>query len=477
MNSSVSELFGTLKSKMPHHSTIGRGDAMDHEIKIPCLETTKYRLKEEIAKGGFSVVYAVQRDGSMLRGVGRQYAAKVFDLSPKIDEGATRTRSIYLPEVAAALKRIQEKKLARSGRRKVGPARERGKGSESCTEETKSTVARDDVVEEIRVLKYLQGDKHIIKLYDFFEVKNMSGHNVWIVTERLDISLRFLINSLTSPGASAKGKKRGISKQNRIPFDTTVCIVSEILKALQYLKSKRVVHRDLKPGNILISSKGKIKLCDFGGAVRIPDGSDTAIVEQVMGTRRYMASELSTEGYEFDCSADIWALGVILYNLFEGGEFPMTGHDFLQGFHDTLWVQWAKSNESYFAEFFGPAFLSSEELEIVQQHNVYRSSRPLSRSEIKEAELALEKYNRIKVVADVVKRAMVPQPKNGPNNNIQREGMCDRISIEEFMQWAESKIGSIPQGQRTERIKSSAEAALSTKARINPTVLDPIVDL
>ncbi|CBY30447.1 unnamed protein product [Oikopleura dioica] len=92
-------------------------------------------------------------------------------------------------------------------------------------------------------------------------------------------------------------------------------IACQLVSALYYLHSNRILHRDMKPQNILISKDGQIKLCDFGFARTM--GSATFVLTSIKGTPLYMAPELVQEK-PYDHTADLWSLGCILYELFAG---------------------------------------------------------------------------------------------------------------------------------------------------------------
>lgn len=77
------------------------------------------------------------------------------------------------------------------------------------------------------------------------------------------------------------------------------CIAKQLVKALSYLHSNCIVHRDMKPQNILVGSCGKIKLCDFGFARSL--SSQTMLLTSVKGTPLYMAPELVQE-MEYTCA-------------------------------------------------------------------------------------------------------------------------------------------------------------------------------
>ena len=92
-------------------------------------------------------------------------------------------------------------------------------------------------------------------------------------------------------------------------------IAAQLVQALHYLHSNRVVHRDLKPQNILIGSGGLVKLCDFGFARAM--STQSIVLTSIKGTPLYMAPELVRE-QEYNHTVDLWSLGVILYELFWG---------------------------------------------------------------------------------------------------------------------------------------------------------------
>jgi len=90
-------------------------------------------------------------------------------------------------------------------------------------------------------------------------------------------------------------------------------IVSQVADALDYAHSNRVIHRDVKPANILITSENRVKITDFGIA-RL-DSSNLTQEGQLLGTPNYMAPE-QIQGREVDWRADLFSLGVVLYEMF-----------------------------------------------------------------------------------------------------------------------------------------------------------------
>lgn len=96
-------------------------------------------------------------------------------------------------------------------------------------------------------------------------------------------------------------------------------IAQEILQGLLYLhKVKHQIHRDIKPGNILINSEGLVKLTDFGISRTVENTSGFS--ETFVGTKSYMSPE-RFKGDEYSFDSDIWSFGLILYEL-AMGTFP-----------------------------------------------------------------------------------------------------------------------------------------------------------
>ena len=106
--------------------------------------------------------------------------------------------------------------------------------------------------------------------------------------------------------------------------DQALSVVSQICEALQYAHDQGVVHRDIKPGNILLDREGHVKLGDFGLAklLRSDESMRLTGTMQAMGTPQYMAPEQLERPLEVDHRADLYSLGVVLYELLTG-ELPL----------------------------------------------------------------------------------------------------------------------------------------------------------
>ncbi len=113
-----------------------------------------------------------------------------------------------------------------------------------------------------------------------------------------------------------------IEREGVLSPDRTLSIVGQTATALAVAHRQGLVHRDVKPGNILVLPDGRVKITDFGIA-RLADQVPLTATGQVMGTAQYLAPEQAT-GQQATGSSDIYALGVIGYELLAGRR-PFSG--------------------------------------------------------------------------------------------------------------------------------------------------------
>jgi len=101
-------------------------------------------------------------------------------------------------------------------------------------------------------------------------------------------------------------------------------IASQVLEGLKYLHEHNQMHRDIKPGNILLNCMGRVKVADFGTS-KAMDGTAVKFANSFVGTVTYMSPErIVGEAYGFP--GDIWSFGVTMFTVAEG-EFPFKGDD------------------------------------------------------------------------------------------------------------------------------------------------------
>jgi serine/threonine protein kinase len=113
----------------------------------------------------------------------------------------------------------------------------------------------------------------------------------------------------------------------RLPLDeSTLRILADVAEALDYAHSKGVLHCDVKPSNILLDEQGRAYLADFGlaQAKKLPGESAMTVRDQLSGTIPYMAPEQLRDPPVFDKRADVYALGVVAYEVLTG-QLPYRG--------------------------------------------------------------------------------------------------------------------------------------------------------
>jgi len=146
--------------------------------------------------------------------------------------------------------------------------------------------------------------KNIVKIYDVSD----SSDCLFIVME--------VINGITL--------KDYIEQQGTLTWRETVHFTSQILRALKHAHSKGIVHRDIKPQNIMLMENGDIKVMDFGIAM-VSDYDAATIGDQAVGSVHYISPE-QARGSKTDARADLYSLGVMMYEMLTG-RVPFDGSD------------------------------------------------------------------------------------------------------------------------------------------------------
>ena len=150
---------------------------------------------------------------------------------------------------------------------------------EKCVESEKNVLLKTDHPFIMKMVKYLKNENYI-----FFINEYIKGKELWDVIR--DIGL--------------------LNKEQ------TQFYIASILLAINHLHKKKIIYRDIKPENVMVSVKGYIKIIDFGTVKEIEDRTST-----IIGTSHYMAPEISKgEGYSFE--VDIWSIAICMYEFFCG---------------------------------------------------------------------------------------------------------------------------------------------------------------
>ncbi|KAI8989979.1 Pkinase-domain-containing protein [Pilobolus umbonatus] len=152
----------------------------------------------------------------------------------------------------------------------------------------------DDIQKEITILSQLTHarSQNITPYYGCF----LYDTKLWIIMEY-----------------AAGGSIRTIMKAGNIEERYIAIITREVLLALSYLHKNQIIHRDIKAANILLTGEGNVQLCDFGVAA-----ANSLRRSTFVGTPYWMAPEVIREGASYDYKADIWSLGITVYEMATG---------------------------------------------------------------------------------------------------------------------------------------------------------------
>ncbi|KAH9624396.1 hypothetical protein KSS87_017951, partial [Heliosperma pusillum] len=162
------------------------------------------------------------------------------------------------------------------------------------------------------IMKHGKSDKDLHNLRQEIEIlRKLKHENIIEMLDSFETPQEFCVVT-----EFAQGELFEILEDDKcLPEEQVRAIAKQLVRALHYLHSNRIIHRDMKPQNILIGSGSVVKLCDFGFARAM--SMNTVVLRSIKGTPLYMAPELVRE-QPYNHTADLWSLGVILYELFVG---------------------------------------------------------------------------------------------------------------------------------------------------------------
>ena len=125
------------------------------------------------------------------------------------------------------------------------------------------------------------------------------------------------VNFIVMEYINGKTLKQVIKQNGRLSSEKTIDIVFQIAKALDAAHKKNIIHRYIKPDNIMITEDAMVKVMDFGIA-KVLDSRTVTKLNNVMGTAHYFSPE-QAKGSIVDCRTDIYSLGIVMYEMVTGG--------------------------------------------------------------------------------------------------------------------------------------------------------------
>jgi eukaryotic-like serine/threonine-protein kinase len=147
----------------------------------------------------------------------------------------------------------------------------------------------------------------IVAVYDTGEAETPAGPLPYIVMEYVDgVTLRDIVHN-----------------DGPMPPKRALEVIADACQALNFSHNHGIIHRDVKPANIMISKTGAVKVMDFGIARALADSSNVTQTAAVIGTAQYLSPEQAS-GNPVDARSDVYSLGCVLYEMLTG-EPPFVG--------------------------------------------------------------------------------------------------------------------------------------------------------
>ncbi len=178
------------------------------------------------------------------------------------------------------------------------------------------TDTLDDREVAIKILKdeYLNNEEFIRRFKN--ESKAIATLSHPNIVKVYDVSFGDMIQYIVMEYIDGITLKEYFDQQGIIEWKEALYLTSQVLKALQHAHEHGIVHRDIKPQNIMLLQDGTIKVTDFGIA-RFSDKATRTMTEHAIGSVHYISPE-QARGEATDGKSDIYSVGVMLYEMLTG---------------------------------------------------------------------------------------------------------------------------------------------------------------
>ncbi|KAJ3091094.1 Mitogen-activated protein kinase [Quaeritorhiza haematococci] len=193
----------------------------------------------------------------------------------------------------------------------------------------KSILAKR-ALRELKLLRHFNGHENITSILDM-EITDVNDYNeIYLVQELMEADLHQIIRS-EQPLTDAHFQY----------------FIYQICRGLKYIHSANVLHRDLKPGNLLVNADCELKICDFGlarGFSETPD-ANTGFMTEYVATRWYRAPEIMLSFRCYTKAIDMWSVGCIFAELL-GGKPLFKGRDYVDQLNQILSILGTPDDET-----------------------------------------------------------------------------------------------------------------------------------
>lgn len=167
-------------------------------------------------------------------------------------------------------------------------------------------ILREEFLENEELVRRFKNESRAISLLDHPNIVKVFDVSV---SDKLQYIVMELVDGINL-------KEYMVQRKDQLTWKESVHFITQILEALQHAHEKGIVHRDVKPQNIMLLQNGQIKVMDFGIARFSRAGLQT-MTDKAMGSVHYISPE-QAQGGATDCRADIYSVGVMLYEMLTG---------------------------------------------------------------------------------------------------------------------------------------------------------------
>ncbi|KAI9347067.1 MAP kinase [Pilaira anomala] len=184
------------------------------------------------------------------------------------------------------------------------------------------TILAKRALREVKLLRFFNGHENITSVLDMDIVNLQDFNEIYLVQELMEADLHQIIRS-GQPLTDAHFQY----------------FVYQICRGLKYIHSANVLHRDLKPGNLLVNADCELKICDFGLARGYSENADhnVGFMTEYVATRWYRAPEIMLSFQNYTKAIDMWSVGCIFAEML-GGRPLFKGRDYVDQLNQILGI-------------------------------------------------------------------------------------------------------------------------------------------
>ncbi len=289
---------------------VGRGNTADLQLDDPM--TSRRHFSVEFKKGNFYAIDLGSANGTYVNG--GQVREQVLEIGDKLQAGE------ILLSFLAAESTIKHDTV--TGQKIAGYLIEERVGRGAMGTVYKAIQLSLDRTVALKILaRELVSDKNFIDMF-VREAQNAGQLNHPNIVQVYDVGQHKNIYFISMEFMAGGSVYELINREGAQPFERALQIALDSVRGLRYAEKCELVHRDIKPDNLMLRQDGITKIGDLGIARRLQAGS-AVLEEGIFGSPHYMAPE-QAQGLKIDCRTDIYSLGATMYHVLSG-KTPFTG--------------------------------------------------------------------------------------------------------------------------------------------------------